>query len=509
MTSYDTEEDEDDELVYETDFFLSQPTPSTNLYLLQYPLRTNFVPVGTERPIQGVSIRPRHGRVEVRLGMLGPSNAMDGEEEEEKVTDESLRNIGRTQILRSQPASARPHANYTVSYVVDGALVVIPLKSILQLRPTFDYIDRSVIAMANSKQQQQQPNNNNNDNNTLEPTTVNVAIRKRESERSATRRRNSHVSQVKREAEEAWIKLDYSTVSNCEEVYDYKMFNPASVRAGLTKSEIVPASIAKIEEVAPATKVSTSSYLELYEAHTRSSKIGNSVNQFEPLSVKSYISMSPSVAISTFLSHARLVKFSDVLNITSEAVDTKEVFSALQSTAFLLRGCWVSKKATGLTKMPTNSINMAAGSSSMGKQSRENRRLGEKLNAARHLILNMFRYNRRVIFEKIPDMVKIFLTGARIAQILGEVAVSLEKQPGVWEFKLDDDEQFIEFFKGSLVKDQTIDWNKRVTNATKVMSEHAIKPPKEKKNQAKSSSRGGRSSKGTTRGGGKSNRKKS
>lgn len=462
--------DEEDELIFEADVVLSQPAADESLYLLQYPLRTTAVPIGTERAVEGIRVRPRFGRVELRLAVLPSVKQLSGLRETSSASFDDYQDraeekaIGPTQVLRSQPANVKPHANYAAaSFLADAAggpaFIIAPLRSVAQLRPAFDYLDERVVSLARQRVNDRTAlanarggnavSENNATSASNEPAPLQVSFRRRESERAAERRKNSHLTLSRREAEEQWLPLKYKPIEegvpNAEEKARKRIFQNVQVNRVLVKEEIDPMRQDDSNDT-------ETNYLDLFQTHTRSIKMGFSlkgVSSLEPLSLRTMLDLPTSTAVTQLLNHARIVRFEDLLRVSPSSVSHEEILNATRTVAVCVRGCWIAKSG------PRSAAAMT-------------RKGTERFDAARTLILNLFRKKRVVSTE---SALKVLgrapaLDQERVCAVLSEIATR-ERKAG-WTMKLEDDNLFQEVFH-RLVLDQDADWDRRV-----VMAEHFL-----------------------------------
>lgn len=443
----------DDELIGEADVILSQPPKNSDLYLLQYPLRTQDVPIGTERSVEGVSIRPRHGRVEMRLSVV-PTIQQDGVRENcaksfDKFQDHAdEKAIGDVQLLRSQPSVAKPHANYAAArYAKDtSSFVIVPLRTVTQLRPAFDYLDAREAAIAKQRAEDKAARaaarglqTEGPEENEIAP--LQVSFRRRETEKAAERRRNSHASITKREMEEPWLPLQYKSDTASVEETREALFSPA--RTGTQNP---------LKEEDAAFEPDTS-YMDLFQAHTRSVKLGivtKGSAQSEPLSMRALQRLPTNSAVAQVITHTRIMRFEDLLRVAPSTVPAEEVLNATRIVAVILRGCWVAKNST---------LSSAA----------KVKRGSERYDAARVLVLNLFRLSKVVTCADAIDALghPPALSQDRVESILSEVA---HRETGVgWVFRLEDDLHFQEEYP-DLVAAQEADWDRRVAMAKNLLT---------------------------------------
>lgn len=173
-------DDEDDELVREIDVYIS-PALSEQLYLIQYPLYS-------EAPLPDAArIKKKHTMIE--LDHQVPNNIG---------TEGSYFLASRTQV--SHVISITTHMAMG-KILSDGALHLLPLNHITQMRPDFSHVDevdqQNQSSEDDRKDQQAQPG--------LEKKPV--LFQKKESERAALARKSSYSYKKASEDGEEWAEL--------------------------------------------------------------------------------------------------------------------------------------------------------------------------------------------------------------------------------------------------------------------------------------------------------------
>ncbi|XP_058207546.1 uncharacterized protein LOC131320737 [Rhododendron vialii] len=126
------EVNDDDRVVREIDvFFTPQIDPSTQLYVLQYPLRPCWRPYELDERCEEVRIKPSRAEVEVDLSIDVNSKNYD--------TDADPRVMMTKQTLSS---SMKPtHATgYAVGVLIGNKLHINPIRAVVQLRPSMEHL---------------------------------------------------------------------------------------------------------------------------------------------------------------------------------------------------------------------------------------------------------------------------------------------------------------------------------------------------------------------------------
>ncbi|CDF35395.1 unnamed protein product [Chondrus crispus] len=470
--SFPHHDDEEDQVVGEVDIFLSQPKDSCELHVLQYPLRNAMVGIGKDRRVTGVNVRPKHGRVEVKLAVL-PDNPDPDEitatggctksfDMAQELADE--KNIGEEQVLRSRPNRSAPDSNYAVaSYIPPestddnrACFTIVPLRSVIQLRPTFDYLDvydasvakhRAEEKAARDKARGLHIQSQKQDDGDVAP--LQVSFRRRETERAAERRKSSHATLRQQEEGEAWVPLEFVPHGHVEAKHQREFLFNASL-----------SSIASVVKEEAMYDVETT-YTDLFCTHTRHVQLGlvaKANNSNEPLSAKALRRLPIEAAVAHVLIHARIVSYREICELLGKQAQAAEVLHAIRLGAFCLRGCWAAKKGRkkGLAKQ---------------------RAIAERYDASRVLVLNLFRTSRIVSEQSAMQALgeTVMISESSIEAILKEVA---DRKRGVgWEFRLEDGCEFVAQ-NPELCKVQDDDWERRVASATEALAKKKRKKKK-------------------------------
>lgn len=447
----------DDPIVGEVDVFLSLPPSNSNLHLLQYPLRDARVPIGTDRTISGVKVRPKHGRFEVQVAVhptpapgMAPFSESSFDEEQHLVAE---KNVGHVQTLRSRASSSKAASNYcmgafTPANTSTGSapfLTLVPVKSVTQMRPAFDYLDQYDLQIMRQKMvekaakasarglnvRQQQAQDDPDDG------TTQVGFRRRETQRTVERRKNSHATLRQKEEEEAWVTVDFVPQQSCMD-------------AKRNLFEVGSRSILKQDGVFDA----TTKYTDLYYAHTQQARMGlvakaSVATGEEQLSAKALRVLPTKSAVDQIITSARVVGFREVLRLVGEDKAVSDVQRELKKVAMCIRGCWVAKRGN--------------------KELEKMKRADDRYQFSRILVLNLFRTSPVVTEKEAVDALgnRMLITQKSLLSILAEVA-EFERGRG-WRFRWEDDNHFIAQYE-SLHSDQQREWDSRVNAARDALS---------------------------------------
>lgn len=175
--------EDDDPVVHSMDVYLAK-TLSDQLYLLQYPVRPANKTY-SQAVYLSAKVKPEQQRVELELALntdspnysrsKGEQIAINIESNSQNKTPFYRSDMMDKQVLTSIPASALKTSRYCAGFFKDGELHLTPLKGILQLHPSFEYLDRG-----DSKTQDKEANTGNEGED--EPKAVTVKFARRETE---------------------------------------------------------------------------------------------------------------------------------------------------------------------------------------------------------------------------------------------------------------------------------------------------------------------------------------
>ncbi|MCL7038362.1 hypothetical protein MKW94_000376 [Papaver nudicaule] len=142
------QEEEEDEVVREIDVFF-KPSPvdadsTTQLYVLQYPLRPSWRPYDMDRNCQEVRVKPKKVQVEIDLALEIDENYDNNVAVHQRITKQTL-------LSKKVPLTR----GCAVGVLVGNKLHLTPMNAAVQLRPSMEYLDpkktSSVEAMVKSE----------------------------------------------------------------------------------------------------------------------------------------------------------------------------------------------------------------------------------------------------------------------------------------------------------------------------------------------------------------------
>lgn len=132
--------EEDDPIVLRVPVYVRPAEPQAPLCLFQYPLRPRWRPYNLD-DLRSARCRPSQRRVEVTLGRECSASHYDGESDAPLT---SIRLASTTTAVKTSYAIGLLHRNEETG--LPQALCLTPLEAAVQLRPSFDQIDRDAKA---------------------------------------------------------------------------------------------------------------------------------------------------------------------------------------------------------------------------------------------------------------------------------------------------------------------------------------------------------------------------
>ncbi|CAB1338227.1 unnamed protein product, partial [Coregonus sp. 'balchen'] len=208
-------EEDDDPIIQEIDVYLAKSL-ADKLYLFQYPVRPSSMTYDDVTHLSA-KIKPKQQKVELEMAIntqspnycrsKGEQIALnvDGTTSEDSNTY-SVKMMDKQTFTSIQ--STTNTSRYAAAVFRKGELHVTPLQGILQMRPSFSYLDK-----ADSKHRERETANEGGDSSQDEAEedvkAVTVRFSRPESEQARQRRIQSYDFLQKKQAEEPWVYLHY------------------------------------------------------------------------------------------------------------------------------------------------------------------------------------------------------------------------------------------------------------------------------------------------------------
>ncbi|TNN03209.1 hypothetical protein fugu_000238 [Takifugu bimaculatus] len=212
--------DEDDPIIEEIDVYLAKSL-ADKLYLFQYPVRPSSMTYDDVNHLSA-KIKPKQQRVELEMAIDATSPnycRSKGEQIALNVDGAAYDETSTysTKMMDKQTFSSIQATTNTSRYAAavfhKGELHITPLTGILQMRPSFSYLDK-----ADSKTREREAANEGGDSSQdeaeEEAKAITVRFSRPESEQARQRRIQSYEFLQKKQAEEPWIHLQYHGVKD-------------------------------------------------------------------------------------------------------------------------------------------------------------------------------------------------------------------------------------------------------------------------------------------------------
>jgi len=220
---------EDDPVVSEIPVFLAK-TLAQQLYLFQYPVRPCTLPNDPETTsVMDSRIKPNQQKVELTIGLnascpnydksKGEQIALnvDGSTSNQKSDDEITYGRGiMDRITLSSQKSVKDPSRYAVGIFNGSELHITPLKGIVNLKPTMNYLDKSDRTAKAEGRPRLVESSQDEDEDDAKPEAeviqkvgVKFLKGKAENDKSLEMKKKSFEYQQKLAEEEAWVPTDY------------------------------------------------------------------------------------------------------------------------------------------------------------------------------------------------------------------------------------------------------------------------------------------------------------
>ncbi|XP_066026635.1 DNA-directed RNA polymerase III subunit RPC5-like isoform X1 [Pocillopora verrucosa] len=411
-------DDEDDDLVVaEVDVYLAQ-TLANNLYLFQYPVRPADITYDNI-PHIGARIKPDQQKVELELSINTSSDdyyAPRGEQIAHNVNGSALLSASEgkesffssdkmdKQVLSSSRAS-EDVSRYSVGILKGGELHLTPVHGVLQLRPSFEYLNKGE-ANVNQASNPTDEGDSQDEEEEAKPLTVKFA--RPETERAKAQRLSSFKYLEQKKAEEPWKTMEF--------------YNPQNDIAGVEHSLLF---CREMESESPEFNLHPRDYLKLLTPSTSQEESSKPPVPSNVLSMTQLKTMDLADQVRALLIKAKVISFSQLCRLLSPAAKEASVLKCLQQYAVLVQGCWVVKSEL---LYPEGTISPSGGIAA------------DILCKGRDYLMWRFTQSRVVVRKDIKSVTK--LPSEDIKEMLDQM--SRMKVTIGWEFVLPYDIEFVQ-----------------------------------------------------------------
>uniref|UniRef100_A0AAY5KL90 DNA-directed RNA polymerase III subunit RPC5 C-terminal domain-containing protein n=1 Tax=Esox lucius TaxID=8010 RepID=A0AAY5KL90_ESOLU len=392
--------EEDDPIIQEIDVYLAKSLVD-KLYLFQYPVRPSSMTYDDVTHLSA-KIKPKQQKVELEMAIntLSPNYCrskgeqialnVDGTASEDSNTY-SVKMMDKQTFTSIQ--STTNTSRYAAAIFRQGELHVTPLQGILQMRPSFSYLDK-----ADSKHREREAANEGGDSSQDEAEedvkAVTVRFSRPESEQARQRRIQSYDFLQKKHAEEPWVHLHYHSINDGRSDHERQYLYCQSMGV-LTSS--FPCFCRAVEKPAGPSNV-------LSMAQLRTLPLGDQVK--------------------TLMKNVKVMPFANLMGLLTPGTDSTAVLRCIQQVALLVQGNWVVKSDV---LYPKNSCSPHSGVPA------------EVLCRGRDFVMWRFTHERSVMRKEIAGIIK--LPPEDVKDFLEHMAVPRINRG--WEFLLPSDSDFI------------------------------------------------------------------
>uniref|UniRef100_A0A8C9XIB8 Polymerase (RNA) III (DNA directed) polypeptide E n=1 Tax=Sander lucioperca TaxID=283035 RepID=A0A8C9XIB8_SANLU len=285
-------------------------------------------------------------------------------------------------------------SRYAAAVFRKGELHVTPLTGILQMRPSFSYLDK-----ADTKTREREAANEGGDSSQDEAEedakAITVRFARPESEQARQRRIQSYEFLQKKQAEEPWVHLHYHGVKDGRSEHERQyMF------------------------------LSTNEYLAMLMPPLAEEKVVKPVGPSNVLSMAQLRTLPLGEQVKTLMKNVKVMPFANLMGLLASGTDSTATLRCIQQVALLVQGNWVVKSDV---LYPKNTCSPHSGVPA------------EVLCRGRDFVMWRFTLERSVMRKEIASIIK--LPPEDVKEFLEHVAVPRVNRG--WEFLLPTDGDFI------------------------------------------------------------------
>uniref|UniRef100_G3THJ6 RNA polymerase III subunit E n=1 Tax=Loxodonta africana TaxID=9785 RepID=G3THJ6_LOXAF len=325
--------EEDDPVVQEVDVYLAKSL-AEKLYLFQYPVRPASMTYD-DIPHLSAKIKPKQQKVELEMAIdtLNPNYCRSKGEQialnvDGTCTDEtstySSKLMDKQTFCSSQTTSNT--SRYAAALYRKGELHLTPLHGILQLRPSFSYLDK-----ADAKHREREAANEAGDSSQDEAEEdvkqITVRFSRPESEQARQRRVQSYEFLQKKHAEEPWVHLHYYGLRDSRSEYE-RQYLLCQGSSGAENTELVK---------------SPSEYLMMLMPPSQEEEKDKPVAPSNVLSMAQLRTLPLADQIKILMKNVKVMPFANLMSLLGPSVDSVAVLRGIQKVAMLVQGNWVVK----------------------------------------------------------------------------------------------------------------------------------------------------------------------
>uniref|UniRef100_A0AAY4BHT1 DNA-directed RNA polymerase III subunit RPC5 C-terminal domain-containing protein n=1 Tax=Denticeps clupeoides TaxID=299321 RepID=A0AAY4BHT1_9TELE len=325
--------EDDDPVVQEIDVYLAKSLVD-KLYLFQYPVRPSSMSYDDATHLSA-KIKPKQQKVEleVALDTMSPNYCrskgeqialnVDGTSFEDSSTY-SIKMMDK-QTFSSIQATTNT-SRYAAAIFRKGELHLTPLQGILQMRPSFSYLDK-----ADNKHREREAANEAGDSSQDEAEDdvkqITVRFSRPESEQARQRRVQSYEFLQKKQAEEPWVLLHYHGLKDSRSEHERQYLYCQSM-AGSDNTELVK---------------TPGEYLSMLMPPVSEEKAVMPMGPSNVLSMAQLRTLPLGDQVKTLMKNVKVMPFANLMGLLASGTDCTAVLRCIQQVAMLVQGNWVVK----------------------------------------------------------------------------------------------------------------------------------------------------------------------
>nr|XP_015215620.1 PREDICTED: DNA-directed RNA polymerase III subunit RPC5 [Lepisosteus oculatus] len=369
--------EDDDPIVQEIDVYLAKSL-ADKLYLFQYPVRPATMTYDDVAHLSA-KIKPKQQKVELLM---------------DRQTFSSIQATNGT-------------SRYAAAVFHRGELHLTPLHGILQLRPSFSYLDK-----ADSKHREREAANEGGDSSQDEAEEdikqITVRFSRPESEQARQRRIQSYEFLQKRQAEEPWVHLHYYGLKDGRSEHE-RQYLFCQCMGTTENTELVK---------------TPSEYLAMLMPPAVEAEVAQPVTPSNVLSMAQLRTLPLVEQVKTLMKNVKVMPFANLMGLLTPGTDSTAVLRCVQQVAMLVQGNWVVKSDV---LYPKDTCSPHSGVPA------------DVLCRGRDFVLWKFTQERCVVRKEIAAIVK--LPPEDVKDFLEQMAVARVNRG--WEFLLPSDAEFV------------------------------------------------------------------
>uniref|UniRef100_A0A673IT22 DNA-directed RNA polymerase III subunit RPC5 C-terminal domain-containing protein n=1 Tax=Sinocyclocheilus rhinocerous TaxID=307959 RepID=A0A673IT22_9TELE len=300
----------------------------------QYPVRPASMSYENVTHL-AARIKPKQQKVELEVAMDTMSPNYCGSKGEQIAlnvdgTSSEDSNVYSTKMMDKQTFSSIQATTNTSRYAAavfhKGELHLTPLQGILQMRPSFTYLDK-----ADTKHREREAANEAGDSSQDEAEDdvkqITVRFSRPESEQARQRRIQSYEFLQKKQAEEPWVHLHYHGVkdgrSEHERQYLYCQAMDTAENTELVKTP--------------------REYLSMLMPPLAEEKVAKPMGPSNVLSMAQLRTLPLGEQVKTLMKNVKVMPFANLMGLLASGTDSTAVLRCIQQVALLVQGNWVVK----------------------------------------------------------------------------------------------------------------------------------------------------------------------